>query len=113
VLLLLSSELLLSLSPGLPELGMGLNGAVGSSVMLGSLTESGFELGLGLGAFDDGVDTNDVLPARDSREVAAAGVGRDSVLDFSLKYSEAAPASVVVTLKTVWVVERVEVTTDA
>lgn len=92
---------------------MGSNGELGISVMLGSLAGPAFELGLGLGLFDGGVDTNDVLPARDSSEVAAAGVGRDSVLDFSLKYSDAALISVVVTLKTVWVVERVEVTTDA
>lgn len=39
---------------------MGLNGALGISVMLGSLAGPGFELGL----FDDGVDTNDVLPAK-------------------------------------------------
>lgn len=108
-LLRLSLELLLSLLSGPSELGIGSKGALGISVMLGSLEGPGVELGL----FDDGVDTNDVLPAKDSREVAAAGVGRDSVLDFSLKYSEAAPASVVFTLKTVWVVERVEVTTDA
>lgn len=84
-LLRLSLEMLLSLSSGLPELGIGSKGALGISVMLGSLAGPGFELGLGLGAFDDGVDTNDVLPAKDSREVAAAGVGRDRVLDFSLK----------------------------
>lgn len=77
------------------------------SVVLDSPAGLEFELGLGLGlgSFDGGLDTNDVLPAKDSREVAAAGVGRDSVLDFSLKYSEAAPASVVVTLKTVRVVD--------
>ena len=54
-----------------------------------------------------------MLPARDSREVAAAGVGRDSVLDLELKYSEAALASVVLTLNVVQVVERDEVTIDA
>lgn len=70
-------------------------------------------LGLGLGESEDGKDTNDVLPARDSREVAAAGVGRDSVSDLELKYSEAALASVVLMLKVVQVVDREEVTMEA
>lgn len=112
-LLVVDPVVLLSSSPG--ALGRGLKG--GLSVVLGasvSLDSSvGLGLGLGLGRCDDGVDTNDVLPAKDSREVAAAGVGRESVADLELKYSEAAPASVVFTLNVVQVVERVDVTTEA
>lgn len=55
----------------------------------------------------------DVEPARLSRLVASAGVGTVTVLDSSLKYEEAADASVVWTLKIVVVVLRVDVTIEA
>lgn len=93
---------LLSISPGKLN-----GGAVGASVML----DSSVGLGFGLGRRDE--ERNDVLPAMDSRDVAAAGVGSDSVSDLELKYSEAAAASVVLTLNVVQVVERLEVTIDA
>lgn len=93
---------LLSISPGKLN-----GGGVGASVIL----DSSVGLGFGLGRRDE--EINEVLPAMDSREVAAAGVGRDSVLDLELKYSEAAAASVVLILNVVQVVERLEVTIDA
>lgn len=81
----------------------------------GGIEKAGLSVGLGLalGVSEGGEDMNDVLPARDSRDVAAAGVGSDSVLDLELKYSEAALASVVLTLNVVQVVVRDEVTMDA
>jgi hypothetical protein len=104
---LLLFDLLVLLVPSTGTNGVALGG--------GGIEKVGLSVGLGLslGESEGGEDANDVLPARDSREVAAAGVGRDSVLDLELKYSEAALASVVLTLNVVQVVERDEVTIDA
>lgn len=107
VVVLLLFDLLVLLVPSTGTNGVALGG--------GGIEKVGLSVGLGLslGESEGGEDANDVLPARDSREVAAAGVGRDSVLDLELKYSEAALASVVLTLNVVQVVERDEVTIDA
>jgi hypothetical protein len=51
-----------------------------------------------------------VLPARDSSEVALAGVGSDRVSETELKYSLAALEAVVKTLRVVVSVVRVDVT---